>query len=284
MFIYYYAPGAPLFITRDVTRPARSRFLHMIYDLQKADVWKRASAALLDLILTAIVAVGAMLLLTLITDPTTPYQEFNAIMDSYAEKHGVDFSTIETSTEFEALPKAEQDKINEAYMDFARDNDAIYYYNVYVNLIILNTSLGILIAIALMHFVIPLFFKNGQTIGKKVFGLGVMRLDGVQVSGQIMFIRSVLGKYSINTMIPLMMFIWIRFNSAGIMAVIMMALVLFGNIIMMLATRTNSGIHDMLAHTVVVDMASQMIFESPEALLEYKQRVHEEAVQRAEYR
>ena len=43
-------------------------------------------------------------------------------------------------------------------------------------------------------------------------------------------------------------------------------------------------IYDMLANTVTVDMASQMIFDSPEALLEYKQRVHAEAVERAEYR
>ena len=36
---------------------------------------------------------------------------------------------------------------------------------------------------------------------------------------------------------------------------------------------------DKMAHTVAVDMASQMIFDSPEALLEYKKRIHAESVE-----
>ena len=43
---------------------------------------------------------------------------------------------------------------------------------------------------------------------------------------------------------------------------------------MFFVTRTNSCIHDRLAMTVVVDMASQMIFETPEDLLEFKKKEH----------
>jgi uncharacterized RDD family membrane protein YckC len=129
-----------------------------------------------------------------------------------------------------------------------------------------------------------MLLKNGQTVGKKVFGLGIMRVDGVKVNGQIMFIRAILGKYTVETMIPFMMLLWIFLGKAGLLSLMIIALVLIGNIAMMLATRTNSAIHDMLANTVTVDMASQMIFDSPEALLEYKQRIHAEAVERAEYR
>ena len=39
----------------------------------------------------------------------------------------------------------------------------------------------------------------------------------------------------------------------------------------------------MLASTVVVDLASQMIFDSPEDVLAYKQKVHAEAVDKADY-
>ena len=41
-------------------------------------------------------------------------------------------------------------------------------------------------------------------------------------------------------------------------------------------------IHDKLAGTVTVDLASQMIFDSPEALLEYKKRLHAESTERKE--
>jgi len=39
----------------------------------------------------------------------------------------------------------------------------------------------------------------------------------------------------------------------------------------------------MIAGTVVVDVASQMIFESVEEMNEYKKRLHEEDVKRAPY-
>ena len=51
----------------------------------------------------------------------------------------------------------------------------------------------------------------------------------------------------------------------------------------MIKTKTNSCIHDVLSYSVVVDMASQMIFESEAALTEYKNRVHREMVDKADY-
>lgn len=256
----------------------------MIYDLQRADMWKRASAALLDFILTAIIAVGAIFLLSYVTGLNNHYASYEAIMDSYEDKHGVDFDSVSSVDELNKLSKEEQDKINTAFADFAADEKANFHYNLIVQLIILNCSIGVLIGIAVIEFVIPMLLKNGQTVGKKVFGIGVMRIDGVRVNGQLMFIRSILGKYTIETMIPLMMALWIFLGKAGILSLIIIGLVVIGNLVMMMITRTNSAIHDMLANTVTVDMASQMIFDTPEALLEYKQRVHAEAAQRAEYR
>lgn len=256
----------------------------MIYDIQKADIWKRASAALLDLILTAILTVGVIFLMSYVTGLGNHYDSYETIMESYEEKHGVDFDSIKNNEEFDSLSKAEQDKLNTAFADFAADDKANFHYNLIVQLILLNCSIGILVAIGVMEFAIPMILKNGQTVGKKVFGLGVMRTDGVRVNGQLMFIRTILGKYTVETMVPLLMLFWIFTGKAGILSIIVMALVVIGNLIMMLITSTNSAIHDMLANTVAIDMASQMIFDSPEALLEYKQRVHAEAVERAEYR
>ena len=138
-------------------------------------------------------------------------------------------------------------------------------------------------AFAVLEFIVPLIFKNGQTIGKKVFGIAVMRLDHVKVTAPFIFIRNILGKYTVETMIPIILIILIVFGLVGFMGPVIILLVLLTNIIMMIVTKTNSGIHDMLVSTVVVDMASQMIFDSPEALLEYKQKVHAEIVDKADY-
>ena len=120
---------------------------------------------------------------------------------------------------------------------------------------------------------------------KKIFGIGVMRLDSIQLTTVQLFIRSILGKYAVETMLPILFLLMIVFNIAnGFFALIAIAVVVITNIVMIIVSKNNCPIHDMLASTVTVDFASQLIFDSPEALLEYKQRVHEEAVQRAEYR
>lgn len=255
----------------------------MSYDIQRADIWKRASAFLLDFILAVIAAVGFIFLFSLVTGINKHYESYEAVMDRYEAEWGVDFDEISGTAEYEALPEAERAKIDEAFAAFAKDEEANYLYNVIIQLIIMNVSIGILLAFICLEFIVPLLLKNGQTLGKKVFGIAVMRLDGVKINSQILFIRSILGKYTVETMIPLMMIAWILLGKAGIMGIVIIALVLIGNLVMIMATRTNSAIHDQLSQTVAVDMASQLIFDSPEALLEYKQKLHAEAVERSTY-
>ena len=50
-----------------------------------------------------------------------------------------------------------------------------------------------------------------------------------------------------------------------------------------LTSRTNGLIHDALAQTVAVDLASQMIFGSEAELMAYIQRCHEEMVTKKPY-
>jgi hypothetical protein len=42
-------------------------------------------------------------------------------------------------------------------------------------------------------------------------------------------------------------------------------------------------LHDVLAKTVVIDLASQMIFENEEALIAYKTKVHADQAARQTY-
>jgi uncharacterized RDD family membrane protein YckC len=110
-----------------------------------------------------------------------------------------------------------------------------------------------------------------------------MRTDGIKVNGPLMFIRTILGKFTIETMIPVLILIMISFNSIGIVGILILGLILLLQVVLLIATHTNSMIHDVLAKTVVVDMASQMIFETEQALIDYKKKVHEEQVSRQTY-
>lgn len=255
----------------------------MIYDLQKADIWKRASAGLLDFILTMILATGFMFLLSLAVGTNGYTEQYQARQEIYEEKYGVSFDEIDTTEKYEALSEEERKVFDTAFNEFATDEEAVYLYNMLFHSTIMTISIGILLAFAVLEFILPLVFKNGQTIGKKVFGIAVMRLDHVKITAPFLFVRNILGKYTVETMIPIILIILIAYNMVGAMGPIIIALVLLSNIIMMIVTKTNSGIHDMLASTVVVDLSSQMIFDSPEAVLEYKQKVHAEAAEKSPY-
>ena len=110
-----------------------------------------------------------------------------------------------------------------------------------------------------------------------------MRTDGVKMNTMQLFVRTVLGKYTIETMVPLLIGTLIFFGSLGILGTLMIAGLALTQIILLIATRTNSLLHDILAGTVAVDLASQMIFESEQALIDYKKQLHAEQAARQSY-
>ena len=81
-----------------------------------------------------------------------------------------------------------------------------------------------------------------------------------------------------ETMFPIFIIVMTYFGLLGIVGLVVLALFLILEIGVMIATQTNSCIHDLLSDTVVVDFASQQIFDTEEDLIAYKQAKHEEAV------
>lgn len=248
----------------------------MIFDLQKAGMWKRISAYLFDFILLATVAVGLAFLLSVVFG----YDKHNSALDAAYAKYEAEYGVIFdiSQEEFLKLSEEQQKAWNEAYQALIKDEQAMYSYNMVINLTLIITTLSILFAYLLLEFFVPLRLGNGQTLGKKIFGVAVMRTDGVKITAPLLFIRTVLGKFTIETMIPVLILVMIFFNMIGIAGMLILGLILLLQIILLATTYTNSCIHDVLAKTVAVDMSSQMIFESEEKMVEYKNKVHAEKV------
>ena len=110
-----------------------------------------------------------------------------------------------------------------------------------------------------------------------------MRTDGVKVSPVQMFVRTVLGKFTIEIMIPVYIGIMIYFNTIGIIGLVFLGAILVGELLSLTMSKTGGLLHDALAATVAVDMASQRIFETPEERVEYIKRLHAEEASRQEY-
>lgn len=249
--------------------------------LQKASFGKRIIAAIFDGILISIIAVGLIALLSGVLKSDKYINQVNASYDKYESEYGIEFQI--TQQEYEELPEQQQKSWDTAYQALIEDEDAIYAYNMYINLTLLITTFSILISVIIIEFVVPLFIGNGQTLGKKIFGIALMHKDGIRISNIQLFARAVLGKFALELMIPIYIIMMIFFNSIGVISVAVLLVLLVVEIICLITTRTNSLLHDVLAGTVAVDMASQKIFESREALLEHTKKLHAEQANKPTY-
>ena len=249
----------------------------MIFDLQKASIWKRASAFLFDFILFGILAIGFAFLLSTITGYDAYSTTYTNKLTSYEDSYNISFTDMPESQE--NWSENERD----AYNALIRDTEAMYAYNMMIDLMLLITSLSILLSYLVLEFIIPIFFKNGQTLGKKIFGIAVMRSNGVKINNISLFIRTFLGKYAIETMVPVLIMAMIFYGMLGLMGTIVLGLLLLLQLILLIATKKNSLIHDLLSDTVVVDFASQMIYDTEEDLIAAKKQAAAEKANKTGY-
>ena len=251
-------------------------------DIQKADFWKRISAWLFDTIILFILIVGVAFLLSAAFDYDSHFETVERAQNEIVEKYGINIDL--TQEEIEALPSAEErQRYEDAYTEYATNPDVIYANEMMINLALLMVTLSTLVAVAIVEAVIPLFLKHGRTLGKKIFGLAVIRSNGVKIGGQALFIRSLIGKYTLEIMAPIYILLLSLIGMLGVMGFILIVVILFLQIFAMLRSGTRSAIHDLVSDTVVVDMASQRIFETEADLIAYKNKIHAEAVAKAEY-
>ena len=254
----------------------------MMLDLQKASLWKRVSAALFDFILLCMFVAGFATALSSALKYDMYVDQLAEAREYYGEKY--DVSMTLTKEEYNKLPEAEQENYMEATKAINADKKAVRAYNMTQHLPLLTVTFGVLISILLLEVVVPLLFSNGQTLGKKIFGIALMRIDSVKMTALQLFVRSVLGKFAVELMIPIYLFInlyW--FGTISVVGLGVLVLVVIAQVICLVKTRTGSLLHDVMAGTVAVDMASQMIFETQEARLQYIKEMHAKQAAKADY-
>ncbi len=245
----------------------------MTISIKKASLWKRFSAWLFDIILTITIAVGAAFVVSKVVHYDSYTEKMQAKYDQYEQKYGIDIDISED--EYEKLTDDEKAIYEAADEEFREDPEVREIQGKIFSLSLLILSLGVFSAYFIWHFVIPLLLKNGQTLGKKCFSIAVMRTNSVRITSPFLFIRSMLGMYAMETMVPLLMVMMLLFGILGSMALIIIGLIFLLQIIVMIMSKTNSTIHDLLSDTVVIDMTTQKIFESEDALVAHKEMLAE---------
>ena len=254
----------------------------MRFELQRADFWKRISALLFDIMMIGVVVIIAAAGLSAAFKYDQHVDRVSQVEQEYVEKYGIkqDIST----EEFNALSEEEKAVYYACDEERMKDPRLIASYGMLSSLKFLIPSISILLAYVLLEFLVPIFFKNGQTLGKKAFGIGVIHTNGVRMHGQAHFIRSIIGKCLIEALVPFYFVMLVLNGRLGpVLGIAMLVLLFVLELFSVITTRTRSTIHDLVSDTVVVDLASQMIFETPDDLIAYKTRLHEEMANKKEY-
>lgn len=243
--------------------------------------YKRASAFLFDAILLAVLAVGLALILSAVTGYDRRAAEMEKIYKDAEEKYGVSFDI--TEEEYRAMSDEERARYDEAAAALNADENTVQTYGIVVELTVLILSLSLFFAFMILEFALPLILGEGRTLGKKIFGICVCHADSVRVTPVALFVRSILGKYTIETMIPVLIAVMIYFRMLGIVGTVVIALICLLQVILTAVTKAHTPIHDLIAGTVTADYATQRIFESTDALVEYKRQLAAEEAARSEY-
>ena len=282
-----------------------------MFELKKIGIVKRASALLLDVILLAVLTTGFMFLISLMCNysyeeklSTKYYTQWEDFRKEYvadvATYYGFDYE-VKGDGDYVISKNGEKSTLNDLMklLDNSEGKDAgtkaaydvyktlppvqtvNYQYKYVYNLLFMMTSVGTLLAYLVLEFILPIIFKNGQTVGKKVFGICLVRPNCVKITTLSLFARTILGKYAIETMFPILLVFLFLFGGLGILAIILLAALALLNIILFFALKNRTPIHDLLAGTVVVDMKLQMIFQSEEELVEKKALAQKEVVEQS---
>lgn len=263
-----------------------------MFTVQKSSLSKRIAAFLLDLILLTILAVGFAFLVSLVCNydhyvdlSTEYYEEYSNYEATYGESLSASFG-LPFDEALEHLLKSDYASLSvadaaafDAYHALTPVDEVNYCYTMIYQLMMLMTTVGILFAYITLEFIVPLFFKNGQTIGKKIFGICLVRPDCVKINVMSLFVRTFLGKYTIGTMVPVFIVYLIIFAGIGPVGAFVLIGLLLLEIGLLLFTKNKTMIHDLMSGTVVVDYSTQSIFETEEAMIETKKRIHADKVE-----
>ncbi len=252
----------------------------MTAPLQIGSLMKRFSAFLLDFILLVILITGFVGLLAMAFDYDSYSQTVEDAMAKYEAQYGVSFDI--TQEEYEQLAPERKQEYDDAFLALNSDQEAVHAQKTANSLILMNATLSALLAYLILEFIVPLILKNGQTLGKKVFSLGLVRNDGVKMNNMQLFVRTFLGKYTLGTMLPVYLVIMILQGQIGLLGTVLLVILGITQLILILS-RDHAPLQDRMAGTVLVDISCQQVFESTEELIAYTKRIHAERAERQSY-
>ena len=247
-------------------------------EFYKAKPIKRLAAYVIDLILLLAITVGVVVGMFSTMGYAAYEEQFDMYCQKYGQQFGVDLSA--SRADQAELPEAELEKYSAAWEALNADEQAMDAVKQKLRIELLAATVGFFVAYVILEVMIPLIFKNGQTVGKKLMGLCVMHKYHVRVGVMQIIYRTILGKYFIETIIPVIMLILSDYGVLGTTASLVLAIIAMTQGFIVLMSQANCGIHDKLFHTVVADFNEQHIFDTLDERITFEEAYEKEMAER----
>jgi uncharacterized RDD family membrane protein YckC len=157
-----------------------------------------------------------------------------------------------TSTE---LARQYSLKYEEAYYHLT---SLSFYYDVSTKINFymgLSAMIPIILAGAITYVIIPLFMKNGATIGKKIFKLGLANMQGFKMKKYQLLTRFI--PYFLTCLCVLL----ITYQSIYI-CLIIVAVMFLSSFAVSMGSPKKCALHDYTGQTIVIDAKDSIIFEN----------------------
>jgi len=216
---------------------------------------KRAFAGAIDVLLIAILTVFIAMPMSKLTGFESARADVGAVSARIKEESGI--SADLTPQEYQNLTDEQIQKYEAGWIEYFNEEENIRTYNRMVVGSYLTVLGSILVAVLILELAIPLFLGDGQTLGKKMMGLVVIRMSGEQVDTLGIIARALLGKYLVEIAVPVFTVLAIyNGNSSGRSSFMIVGLFLAQAACMGL-TRERRLIHDFLSGTRVVAAESE---------------------------
>lgn len=262
------------------------------YEIKQAKISKRIYAFLIDLLIFIVIFSASMFLLNTYSkdynDSKKIYDEkcleYNLVVEKTnedGEKYTISWSVYDFMLSSFSSPGCHADKFEDIkeisdscqkeYNDFlakqseAFKNDEVAFsaYNAIVKYRIGFYAFSSFLALLIINIVFPLIFKNGQTLGKKVFELGLVSKKGIKVSFANIGLRFLIGIFAFEVF-PFMLYLAVS-NVFSIGLFLGMAL-FFVNFCLFIFTKNHTMVHDYVGGTIVVDLHTTIVFNSIEEM------------------
>lgn len=235
--------------------------------VNKPKIVNRLAAFLIDAVLFVILFTGVLYLTSLIFDFDSHY----AILQEEYKKVGYLILNAETEKYEFLSPDAPNFK---EISQLVTENKIIMEELFFVNSFSVKAPLAATaIVLFITEFIIPIFLKNGQTLGMKIFGIGLLSTNGLAISPIQLFARCFIGKIAVLGIIPVLGILYIFLNYSGGLLGSLMVLIIYGtNLVLLVKSKNNTGIQDFISNVIPVDAKETIFYKTKKDFEEANKR------------